>query len=159
MKHLPKHLQPRWRYLGVAIETWADTTIDRRAFQREVWYTAQNLVGDAGSAEADLRVMRFSVRDGVGGAIVRVRRGTVDEARAVLACVDDVDGAPVGVRVRGVSGTVAACSESYLVTPTASSDQRTVAVEGSDRPARARDDIVDVTTPDGHLGATTRDFE
>ena len=49
MKHLPKHLQPRWRYLAVGIETLPEATIARGPFQRELWYAAQNLVGDVGS--------------------------------------------------------------------------------------------------------------
>ncbi|MFC6754912.1 ribonuclease P, partial [Halorubrum tibetense] len=34
MKHLPKHLRPRWRYLALGIEAWPDADVDRRAFQR-----------------------------------------------------------------------------------------------------------------------------
>ncbi|TKX77234.1 ribonuclease P, partial [Halorubrum sp. SD626R] len=48
MKHLPKHLRPRWRYVAVGIETWPDADVGRRAFQRALWYAAGNLVGDAG---------------------------------------------------------------------------------------------------------------
>jgi ribonuclease P/MRP protein subunit POP5 len=114
VKHLPKHLQPRWRYLAVAVETWPDADLDRRSFQRAVWYAAQNLVGDAGSAELDLSVLRFDHDDGTGHAVVRARRGEVDRARAVLACVDDVGGVEVGLRIAGVSGTVRACEEKYL---------------------------------------------
>lgn len=159
MKHLPKHLQPRWRYLGVALETWADADVDRRGFQRELWYAAQNLLGDPGSADADLRVVRFSMSSGVGGAVVRVRRGTVDDARAALACVDEVNGTPLGVRVRGVSGTVDACSERYLADAPGVSEQRQVAVDGADHPAWCREGTLDVSLPNGRLGATTRDFE
>jgi ribonuclease P/MRP protein subunit POP5 len=114
MKHLPKHLRPRWRYLAVRLETAADAALSRRAFQRAVWYAAGNLLGDAGSAEADLRVIRFRFSDGTGEAVVRVRRGETGPARAALACVDAVDGDPVGVEVRGVSGTVRACDEKFL---------------------------------------------
>lgn len=114
MKHLPKHLQPRWRYLAVAIETSPTAEVGRRAFQRELWYAGQNLLGGPGGADADLRVMRFSVSEGAGGAIVRVRRGQVDAGRAAIACIDEVDGYPLGLRVTGVSGTVDACSENYL---------------------------------------------
>lgn len=159
MKHLPKHLRPRWRYLGVALETWADETVRRREFQRELWYAAQNLLGDPGSAAADLRVVRFSLLDGGGGAVVRVRRGTVDDARAALACVDDVDGTPVGVRVRGVAGTVDACSERYLADAGGRFEQREVAVDGADRQAWRRAGVLDVSLPDGRLGATTREFD
>jgi len=64
MKHLPKHLQPRWRYLAVELECWPDADVDRGTFQRHLWYAAQNLLGDAESATLDLSVLRSCVRDG-----------------------------------------------------------------------------------------------
>jgi ribonuclease P/MRP protein subunit POP5 len=159
MKHLPKHLQPRWRYLAVALETWPEAGVGRRAFQREVWYAGQNLLGDGGSADADLRVMRFSLEDGTGGAIVRARRGEVDAARAALACVDDVDGHPVGLRVTGVSGTVDACSENYLGCAAGFTTQSDVTVAGESRPAWRRAGALDIDTREGFLGGTVGDFE
>jgi ribonuclease P/MRP protein subunit POP5 len=114
MKHLPKHLQPRWRYLAVGIETLPEATIARGPFQRELWYAAQNLVGDAGSSDLDLSVLSFRHGDARGETVVRTRRGEVDRARAVVACVDAVGDDPVGLVVRGVSGTVRACEERYL---------------------------------------------
>ncbi len=66
MKHLPKHLQPRWRYLAIGLETRPGESIDRRSFQRECWYAGQNLLGDPGSARADLRVIRYEFDDGPG---------------------------------------------------------------------------------------------
>lgn len=159
MKHLPKHLQPRWRYLAVALEAWPEAKIGRRAFQRELWYAGQNLLGDVGGAEADLRLLRFSLEKGSGGAIVRARRGEVDAARAALACVDEVDGQPVGLRVTGVSGTVDACSENYLGDATGNLTQRSVTVAAESRPAWGRNGALDVETPDGLLGATVDDFE
>lgn len=129
MKHLPKHLRPRWRYLGVGLRTRPGVTLKRRAFQRELWFAAQNLLGDPGSADADLRVIRFAFEaapadsdaetggeatdGGRGEALIRVRRGEVEPARAALACVTAVDDAAVGLRVRGVSGTIRACAEKY----------------------------------------------
>ena len=158
MKHLPKHLQPRWRYLAVAIETWPDAALDRRAFQREAWYAAQNLLGDTGSAETDLTVIRFSHDDGAGHAVVRVRRGHTDDARAALACIDSVDGDPVGVRVTGTSGTVRACEEKYIRGPAKAPEQRHVVFENRDRRAAVRDGRVDVHTDDGFVGATDLDI-
>jgi ribonuclease P/MRP protein subunit POP5 len=114
MKHLPKHLQPRWRYLAVGLEAWPDADLSRSDFQRAVWYAAGNLLGDPGSADADLRVLHFEFGDGAGEAVVRARRGEVGPARAALACVSEVDSHPVGVHVRGVSGTVRACTEKHL---------------------------------------------
>jgi len=158
MKHLPKHLQPRWRYLGVAIEAWPDADFDRRAFQRDLWYAAQNLVGDAGSAELDLTVLRFTFEDGFGSAVVRVYRGESDRARAAVATLSAVDGDPVGVRVRGVSGTVRACEEKYIRRGTELPDQRHVVFEESECEAVVRDDRVDVRTDDGFSGATDLDL-
>ncbi len=114
MKHLPKHLRPRWRYLAVGIESDPDESIDRRGFQRETWYAAQNLLGDPGSAAADLTVVSFSFEDGSGEALVRVRRGETDLARAALACVHRVDDVPVGIHVRGTSGTIRSARDSFV---------------------------------------------
>ena len=157
MKSLPKHLQPRWRYLGVALYGWPDARIDRGSFQRSLWYAAQNLLGDPESAASNLRVFEFRFDDGVGEAVVRVRRGYVSEARAALACIDDIDGHPVGVRVRGVSGTVRACEEKYLGRRRECSSERRVVFENAERRARARDGLLDVRTNDAFTGATDLD--
>ena len=117
MKHLPKHLRPRYRYLGVELRGHPGTAVGRGAFQRHLWYAAQNLVGDVGSAELGLDVLGFEFVDGEGYAVVRCRRGTVGRARAVLACLDDVEGERIRAVVRGVSGTVRGCEEKYVEPP------------------------------------------
>src|SRR6056297_2826826 len=144
MKHLPKHLRPRWRYLAVAIEAWPDADFDRRDFQRSLWFSAQNLLGDAGSADADLTVLQFEFEDGRGEAVVRARRGRADDARAALACVDEIHGDPVGVRVDGISGTVRACEEKYLRGGTEFSGERKVVFGDAQRSALVRGDRLDV---------------
>lgn len=159
MKHLPKHIRPRWRYLGVEVETWPDADLARGSFQRELWFAAQNLVGDAGSADADLTVLDFHFGDGVGETVVRVRRGHVSEARAALACIDEISGCSVGVRVRGVSGTVRACEERYIGRRAGRSEERNVVFADADRTALARGTVVDVRLPAGFAGATELDFE
>ena len=159
VKHLPKHLRPRWRYLAVGLESWPDVELDRRAFQREVWFAAQNLVGDAGSADLDGSVLHFRFADGLGEAIVRARRGEVERLRAVLATVSEVDGHPLGLVVRGVSGTVRACEEKYIRRPKVELDERSVAFASAERPAVVRDHRVDVRLSDGRVGATALDID
>ncbi len=159
MKHLPKHIRPHWRYLAVGIESTPDAKIDRGAFQRELWYAAGNLLGDSKSADADLTVYSFAFDDGCGEAIVRVRRGETDAARAAVACVSAVDGEPVGVFVRGVSGTVRACEESYLRGRTGVFEQRHVVFADTDRTAFSREDAVEVSLPSGFVSMTELDFE
>jgi ribonuclease P/MRP protein subunit POP5 len=158
VKHLPKHLRPRWRYLAVELESWPDAEIDRGAFQRALWFSAQNLLGDAGSAELDGSLLGFEFSDGDGHAVVRARRGAVEELRAAVAAIDEVDGQPIGVRVRGVSGTVRACEEKYIRRPTERTEERTVAFAGADRSAVVRNDRIDIDGPDGRVGATALDI-
>lgn len=159
MKHLPKHIRPRWRYLAVEIEAAPDAEIDRTAFQRALWYAAGNLLGDAGSADVDLSVVDFGRTGSAGWAIVRTRRDEVERARAALACVDAVDGDPVGLRVTGTSGTIRACEEKYIRRPAEATGRRTVTFEGADRTAVLRNGRADVGLDSGFLGATTDDFE
>ena len=158
MKHLPKHIRPRWRYLAVGIEAAPAVAIDRGAFQRALWYAAGNLLGDAESADADLTVFGFAFTDGVGEAIVRARRGETDAARAALACIDSVDGEPIGLVVRGISGTVRACEESYLGDRSPTLIEESVAFADDQRPAVRRDDVAEISLPEGFVAATELDF-
>ncbi len=158
MKHLPKHLRPRWRYLAVGIESWPDAKIGRRAFQREVWYAGQNLLGDPGSADADLTVVRFAFEDGTGEALVKVRHGELEAARAAIACVDEIDGSPVGIFVRGISGTIRAAEEKYLGRGGQVSEERNVVFGNEERVAVVRDGSADVRLDDAFAGATDLDL-
>ena len=157
MKHLPKHLRPRRRYLGVAIESWPDAGFGKRDLQRECWYAAQNLLGDPGAADADLQVLEFSFEDGRGWAMVRVRREAVEAARAAFACVDSVDGAPVALEIVGVSGTIRACEERYKGRALIKGDKRNVAFADARRPGFVRGGRVDARLEDGFAGVTSLD--
>jgi ribonuclease P/MRP protein subunit POP5 len=158
VKHLPKHLRPRWRYLAVDIETWPDADVDRKSTQRHLWYAAQNLLGDVASAAVDLSVVQFESVACGAEAIVRVRRGEVDRARAVLACLDRIDDAAVGVRVRGVSGTVRACEEKYMGGRPEGMEKRQVALGEQQCSAEVRGGRVDVRVDGTFAGATTLDI-
>ncbi|ESS12734.1 MAG: ribonuclease P protein subunit Rpp14 [uncultured archaeon A07HR60] len=177
MKHLPKHLRPRWRYLGVGIESWMGASINRSEFQRALWYAAGNLLGDTGSADADLSVYGFDhdASSGSGAAIVRVRRGHVDPARAAIACLARAGDDPVGVRVRGVSGTVQACKDKHCPrlgeAPAEARQQRylgraggivthrDVTFDGADRQAILCGDVCDIDSAGDPVGATKLDIE
>jgi len=159
VKHLPKHLRPRYRYLWTRIEAWPDAAIDRGAFQRAVWAAARGLLGDAGSAAVDPTVSRLAFADGAGTAAVRVRRGEVDRGRAALACIATVGGEPVGIRVRGTSGTIHAGEERYMGARPEETSEKTVAFENAERAAVVRSDRVDVRTDGAFAGATDLDLE
>lgn len=163
MPTLPKHLRPRWRYLGVELESWPDAEFDRGAFQRHLWYVAQNLLGDVGSTGADLSVLGFAFDPPAGETVVRARHGQVTEARAVLTCLSEVDEDPVRVRIRGISGTVRGCEEKFCPTLAAADtdeekylgrrreppEERRVVFRDAERSATVYDDRVDVRVGDG----------
>ncbi|WP_435364039.1 Rpp14/Pop5 family protein [Haloarchaeobius sp. DYHT-AS-18] len=159
MKHLPKALRPKRRYLAVGIESTPEASFGRGDFQRELWYAAQNLVGDVGSADADLTVIQFHFEDGTGEAIVRARHGHTETARASLACIASINGADCGLHVRGISGTIRGCEEKYLGRPSEGPRQRTVAFEHDDRAAIERDSVLDVRVNGEYIGATNLDFQ
>lgn len=140
MKHLPKHLRPRWRYLAVGVETEADVRIDGRDLQQAVWSAARSLLGDPGSADVDLRVMRTHLASGGGEVLIRVRRDEVERGRAALACVDTIDGDPIGLVVRGVSGTARAAEEKYMNGAASLQDEERVVLNSADHRAIPRGD-------------------
>jgi ribonuclease P/MRP protein subunit POP5 len=158
MSPLPKHLRPRYRYLAVSLEAWPDAALDRDAFQAALTAAVRGLFGDSGVATAEPRVIRFAFDDGSGETIVRCRRDAIGTARAGLATINAVDGAPIAVCVRGISGTVRACEEKYLHGSQLPIAERTVAFEGADRPATVRGTRIDVHLEDAFAGATDLDL-
>ncbi|MFB6210892.1 MAG: Rpp14/Pop5 family protein [Halobacteriales archaeon] len=159
MRPLPKHLRPRYRYLAVSIESWPDADLDRRSVQGALWTAARRLLGDAGSADVDLRIIRFRFTGGEGDMIVRTTHEHVEPARAAIACVDRVADEPVGLAVWGISGTVRACKEKHMRARQKAGSEKRVVFGNAARTAIQRADRVDVRTDDAFTGATTLDLE
>lgn len=158
MRHLPKHLRPRYRYLAVEIETWPEAEIDTRAFQEAVWSAARSLLGDAESAAVDLQVVEADFWTGGGSAVVRVRSDAVERARSAIACLPSVDGQPVRIGVRGVGGTVRAVEEHYRGGPPEPIGTESVEYRGERAVAVRRDDRVDVDFGDAFVGTTPQEL-
>ena len=158
MRHLPKHLRPRYRYLAVEIEAWPDADLDREGFQAAVWRATRELLGDATSGAVDLQVLDADFWSGGGQAVVRVRRDRVQPARAALACVDGVAGHPVRVGVRGVGGTVKATERQYWGGPPRVTDTTSVGFREVEWTAQFREDRVDLESGDEFVGATPEEL-
>lgn len=159
MKHLPKHLQPRYRYLALEIETWPDSDLDASSLESAIRTSVRRLLGDVGNATTALSVVRFRFDEGVGDAVIRTRRGCESTARAAIACVTTVGGAPIGLSVVGISGTVRACSEKYIGERPEPVTERNVVYGSAQRAAWCRDDRVDIRTNGAFTGATNLDVE
>jgi ribonuclease P/MRP protein subunit POP5 len=143
----------------VGLETWPDATFDRRAFQRAVWASTRDLIGAVGSARVDPTVLRFDLAGGTGSAVVRVRREEVTRGRGCLACVTAVGDHPVGLRVRGVAGTIRACEEKYIGQRSEETAERNVVFGDATRPAVVRNDRLDVGEDGAFTGAADLDFQ
>lgn len=154
----PKHLRPRWRYLALGIEGPPGELPDRDAFQEALWRALRDLLGDVGSARVGLEVLRYRVAATHGEAIVRVARDAVEEARAVIATVARADGRPVGLAIRGVSGTIRACEENYLGTAREPAVHDIVTFDGVESEATLRGEAVDLERGTTPIGATTLDI-
>ena len=159
MRHLPKHLRPRYRYAVVEVETWPDADFDLGDLQRNVWFAAQNLLGDPGSADVDLRIVDGTIWRGGGEVVVRIRRDEVDRARAALACVDSVREDPVRLGIRGVSGTMRAAEEKYIRGPPEEFREEQVVFRNDSGTAVVADGRVDVALNESFVGATLLDLE
>lgn len=117
MKHLPKHLQPRYRYLAVELRASDHLSCSKESVQSACWRAARQLLGDRGSARIGLKVVKFRHQGQSIEMVVRVRRNTTSAARAALCCITNVDETSVGVYIRGTSGTIRSCEEKYLGRP------------------------------------------
>lgn len=110
MKILPPTLRDFHRYMAFSME--AEDEVSRRDLINEVLFSAATLVGDVGSSELGLRLMAFEDHKG----IIQCSANRVWESRAVLAAVSSVKGVRLRIKVLGVSGTVRAATEKYLLT-------------------------------------------
>jgi len=150
---LPKSLRGRRRYVFFEVETPP---------RRLVWRTRPAPHHLVRGAEPVRR--RYERRDprrtprirrlaGSGLGVVRCAHDRVEETRAALSCVDEVDGDRLGIRVLGVSGTLDAGRDRYGdAVPTT----RATTVDGAD--AWERDGAVDVRTDDGFMCGTHHDY-
>ncbi len=108
MKILPPTLREKKRYL--VFELVSEKNVQREDLIREIFSCANLLIGDVGSSECNLRLLKYENSKG----IIRCNYLMTDTVRAVLATVNSIAGAPVLIYVMGISGTVAKATEKYL---------------------------------------------
>ncbi|MEM3086261.1 MAG: Rpp14/Pop5 family protein [Halobacteria archaeon] len=106
MKRSQPSLRTRRRYMVAEVKSPSPLSEELLggALRREI----RDLFGDSGAAAVDAGVEAWVPLPGSGASrvLLRVVRERVDEARAALAALREVEGRPVAVRVIGVSGTL-----------------------------------------------------
>lgn len=108
MKKLLPSLRERKRYL--VFEVLAKNDVSRDELIKEVVSASHSLYGDIGVSRISPKLLDF---DGKSG-ILRCAQDRVNEARAILATVNSVNGAPLALSVVGVSGTIKAAKEKFM---------------------------------------------
>ncbi len=107
---LPKSGRERNRYLACAVD--CASPVSSAAFGKQVFAATLRFLGEIGTSKTSLRVIDFDEKKQQG--IVKCTHATVDEVRATLALISDIERNPAAVRVLGVSGTIKKTREKYL---------------------------------------------
>jgi len=108
MKKLLPSLRERKRYL--VFELLAKNEISRDELAKEIVSASHSLYGDIGVSRINPRLVDFNGKSG----ILRCAQDKVNEARAILATVNSINGMPLALRVVGVSGTIKAAKEKFM---------------------------------------------
>jgi len=109
MKILPPTLRESKRYLAFSLAV--EDEISRRDLIHELNFAAAALVGDVGSSELGMRLLAFDECSG----IMQCAANKVWEVRGVMASISSIIGRRARIKVLGVSGTVRATTQNYLL--------------------------------------------
>lgn len=107
MKTLPT-LRDKKRY--IAFEINPACSISRQELMREILNSIISLFGDVGAGDINPALMSFEGRFG----ILRCARNKTMEARAGLACINNVGRIRLSIMVLGISGTIKGATEKFI---------------------------------------------
>ncbi len=112
LQTLPSSLREKQRY--IIFEILSDDTPDLGAFVNTAWDTMLDLLGERGVAQAQPWILKdlYDVDQQKGG--IRVHKDHVEDVRAALTLITEIDRTPVTVHVLGVTGTMDSAEEKYL---------------------------------------------
>jgi len=107
MKTLPT-LREKKRYM--AFEINSEKTVIRQELVREILNSTVSLFGDTGASQMNPALMSFEGRFG----ILRCAREQTNRTRVCLACINNIRGIRVSIRVLGISGTIKGATEKFI---------------------------------------------
>ncbi len=109
---LPPTLRPRARYL--AYEVISDAKVDSSDVTNAIWFGLIGLLGELGTADAQIRIIRDSWNAEKQTGLLRVSHNAVEAVRAALAFASRIGDTPVIIRVLGVSGTIRGARKKFF---------------------------------------------
>ena len=116
LKILPTHLREKKRYL--AFEAISQLPLKREDVISLLWDSSLHMYGVFGTSKFDLWVVKIwncpdSDYNRIRG-IIRCRRESLDEVRAILPVVTRFNGKKVVFYTRGISGTINSAVKKFI---------------------------------------------
>ena len=102
----------RERNRYIAFKLISDSRFKREEVVKAVWDTVLRFLGESGASRTSLWLMDWS--DEKQNGILKVNHNSVDEVRAALALLKDINKENCIPHVLGVSGTIKKSKEKYL---------------------------------------------
>jgi len=111
---MPKQLLPslRERNRYIAFEIITDSDLSRDEVVKAIWISVLKFLGELNASRTSLWVMSWN--DEKKNGILKVSHKSVDEVKAALTLVKEINGKRVIFHILGVSGTVKKTRERYL---------------------------------------------
>ncbi len=101
-KPLPPTLREKSRYL--VLELMAEERLSRRDVSRALWSSVLGFLGESGASRLSLWLIDWEPE--INRGVIKVSRDSVDEARASISLILEVEGVVVVPRIASVSGTL-----------------------------------------------------
>lgn len=109
LKPLIPSLREKKRY--IAYQVAAEARVSKEAAQKAIQASVKQFVGDLGSAQAGIMFLK-DWKENTG--IMRVSTKSVDQVKAALALVKEVNGSQAKISSVGMSGVVDKVRKSYF---------------------------------------------
>lgn len=112
LQRLPPSLREKHRY--IIFELLSDTEHDLGAFVDTAWDAMLDLLGEAGTAEANPWILKDLFNEETQRGGLRVNKDSVESVRSALALITAINGVETTVHVLGVTGTIDSAERKYL---------------------------------------------
>lgn len=109
-KMLPPTLRERNRYL--AFEIISERKFSKDDVIKAIWNSSLNFLGELGTGKTSLRLIDWDEEKQHG--IIKVNHKSVNEIRAAIALIKEINSTRIIPRVKGISGTIKKTREKWL---------------------------------------------
>jgi ribonuclease P/MRP protein subunit POP5 len=101
----------RKRYLALRVES--DQHFNERDLMDAVWNAVLQLFGEYGASQTNLRLIKYDLERNY--MVVRCSHLALENVRASIASITEIQGKPAVIHVMGVSGTLKGLRKKALI--------------------------------------------